>query len=171
MKKNIVKEVLIGVKDYVSYIFHYKSVMGQLEDYENEIEHNRFEKKQIAKQLNEKIDDNKKTIKEKDEKIFNLNDTNKRIREEIKILKQDKVNTEKLIEENKELKKDKRELNKENKKLKADISMLEEEIKVAQRRIDFYKSNKEPPAKGEVSAYFTRQDKVLEKIREKKNET
>lgn len=171
MKKNIVKEVLVGFKDYVSYIFHYKSYMAQLEDYEKEIELLRFEKGQIKKGASEKIDTLEDRLQEAQQKVFNLNDTNKRIREEIKILKQGKVNTEKLIEENKNLKKEKRELTKENKKQKADINMLEEEIKVAQRRIDFYKSNKEPPAKGEANAYFTRQNKVLEKIREKKNET
>lgn len=171
MKRNIAKEVLVGVKDYVSYIFHYKSVMGQLEDCKTEIELTRFEKQQIEKNIKDKLEKIDTQLKEKDEKIFNLNDTNKRIREEIKELKQDKINKEKLVEENKTLKKEKRELAKENKRQKADILMLEEELKVAQKRIDFYKSNKEPPAKGEVSAYFTGQKKVLEKIREKKSET
>ncbi len=171
MKRNIAKEVLVGVKDYISYIFHYKSVMGQLEDYEKEIELTRFEKQQIEKNIKDKLEKIDTQLKEKDEKIFNLNDTNKRIREEIKELKQDRVNKEKLVEENKTLKKEKRELAKENKRQNADILMLEEELKVAQKRIDFYKSNKEPPAKGEVSAYFTGQKKVLEKIREKKSET
>ena len=171
MKRNIAKEVLVGVKDYISYIFHYKRVMGQLEDYEKEIELTRFEKQQLEKNIKDKLEKIDTQLKEKDEKIFALNDTNKRIREEIKELKKDRINKESLVEENKTLKKDKRELNKENKRLKADINMLEEEIKVAQRRIDFYKSNKEPPAQGEASAYFTRQNKVLEKIREKKNET
>ena len=123
MKKNIVKEVLVGVKDYVSYIFHYKSVMGQLEDYEKEIEFTRYEKHQVEKKNNEKVDDLLKQIKEKDEKILNLNETNKRIREEIKTLKQERLNTEKLVEENKNLKKEKRELTKENKRQQADINI------------------------------------------------
>ena len=171
MKRNIAKEVLVGVKDYISYIFHYKSVMGQLEDCEKEIELTRFEKGVLKKEAHEKVKKLEDNIEELNKKIFNLNDTNKRIREEIKEIKKDRVNKEALVEENKTLKKEKRELNKENKKIKADINMLEEELKVAQRRIDFYKSNREPPASGEVSAYFTRQNKVLEKIREKKNET
>ena len=171
MKKNIVKEVLVGVKDYVLYIFHYKRVMGQIEDLEKEIELTRFEKGVLKKEAHEKVEQLKNNINETNQKLFNLNDTNKKIREEIRILKQDRVDKEKLVEENKTLKKDKRELNKENKRLKADLMMKEEELKVAMKRIDFYKSNKEPPAKSEVSAYFTHQDKVLEKIRDKKNAT
>ena len=160
MKRNIAKEVLVGVKDYISYIFHYKSVMGQLEDCEKEIELTRFEKGVLKKEAHEKVKKLENNIEELNKKIFNLNDTNKRIREEIKEIKKDRVNKEALVEENKTLKKEKRELNKESKKLKADINMLEEELKVAQRRIDFYKSNREPPASGEVSAYFTRQNKA-----------
>ena len=171
MKRNIAKEVLVGIKDYVSYIFHYKSVMGQLDDYEKEIELTRFEKEVLKNEAHKKVKQLQDNLEETNKKIFNLNDTNKRIRDEIKELKQDKINKEKLVEENKTLKKEKRELAKENKRQNADILMLEEELKVAQKRIDFYKSNKEPPAKGEVSAYFTGQKKVLEKIREKKSET
>ena len=171
MKRNYVKEVLLGVKDYVTYIFHYKSVMGQIEDLEKEIELTRFDKGVIQKEAHNKVEQLKDNLKETNQKLFNLNETNKKIREELRILKQDRVDKTKLVEENKTLKKDKRELTKENKRIKADLMMKEEELKVATKRINFYKSNREPPAKNEVNAYFLHQDKVLEKIRENKNAT